>query len=168
MPKSVFVYGPDGKTIMHADLKIGDSAFMLTEESKEMKALSPESIGGSPVSMYVYVTDVDTIFNQATSEGATVLKPVRDQFYGDRSGYLRDPFGHLWSIATHKKDLSPDELRNAGEAFLRKCQNRRLNSGNSLAYICTFLDQFFRVSSILCFTAYFQHWFYLAFLSHNL
>ncbi|MFZ0203798.1 MAG: VOC family protein [Nitrososphaeraceae archaeon] len=114
------MYGPDGKTIMHADLKIGDSAFMLTEESKEMKALSPESIGGSPVSMYVYVTDVDTIFNQATSEGATVLKPVRDQFYGDRSGYLRDPFGHLWSIATHKKDLSPDELRNAGEAFFEE------------------------------------------------
>ncbi len=114
------MYGPDNKTIMHADLKIGDSAFMLTEESKEMKALSPESIGGSPVSMYVYVTDVDTIFNQATSEGATVLKPVRDQFYGDRSGYLRDPFGHLWSIATHKKDLSPDELRNAGEAFFEE------------------------------------------------
>jgi hypothetical protein len=128
---------------MVKDLKIGDSAFMLTEESKEMKALSPESIGGSPVSMYVYVTDVDTIFNQATSEGATVLKPVRDQFYGDRSGYLRDPFGHLWSIATHKKDLSPDELRNAGEAFFEEMSNRRLNSGNSLAYICTFLDQFF-------------------------
>jgi PhnB protein len=90
------MYGPDGKTIMHADLKIGDSVFMLTEESKEMNALSPESIGGSPVSMYVYITDVDTIFNQAISEGATVLKPVRDQFYGDRSGYLKDPFGHLW------------------------------------------------------------------------
>ncbi|MGI0001910.1 MAG: VOC family protein [Nitrososphaeraceae archaeon] len=114
------MHGPDGRTIMHADLKIGDSVFMLTEESKEMKALSPESIGGSPVILYVYVKDVDSIFNQAISEGASELKPVRDQFYGDRSGYLRDPFGHLWSIATHKKDLSPDELRKAGEAFFEE------------------------------------------------
>jgi PhnB protein len=105
---------------MHADLKIGDSVFMLTEESKEMKAPSPESISGSPVSLYVYVNDVDGVFNQAVSEGATVLNPVRDQFYGDRSGYLRDPFGHLWSVATHKKDLSPDELRKAGEAFFEE------------------------------------------------
>lgn len=114
------MHGPDDKTIMHAELKIGDSVFMLTEESSEMKTLSPESIGGSPVSMYVYVNDVDAVFNQAVSEGATVLNPVRDQFYGDRSGYLRDPFGHLWSIATHKKDLSPDELRKAGEAFFEE------------------------------------------------
>jgi PhnB protein len=114
------MHGPDGKTIMHADLKLGDSVFMLTEESKEMKAQSPESIGGSPVSMYVYVKDVDATFNKAVSEGAMVLMPVKDQFYGDRSGYLRDPFGHLWSIATHKKDLSPDELRKAGEAFLEE------------------------------------------------
>ena len=114
------MYGPDGKAIMHAELKIGDSIFMLSEESKEMKAHSPESIGGSPVSLYVYVRDVDQIFNQAVSEGATVLKPVNDQFYGDRSGYLKDPFGHLWSIATHKKDLSPDELRKAGEAFFEE------------------------------------------------
>jgi PhnB protein len=111
--------GPDGKTIMHADLKIGNSAFMLTEESTEMKALSPESIG-SPVSMYLYVKDVDAVFNQAVTEGATVLNPVRDQFYGDRSGYLRDPFGHLWSIATHKKDLSPDEVRKVGQAYFEE------------------------------------------------
>ena len=114
------MHGPDGRAIMHADLKIGDSIFMLTEESTEMKSLSPESIGGSPVSLYVYVKDVDAVFNQAVSEGATVLQPVRDQFYGDRSGYLRDPFGHLWSLATHKKDLSPDELRKAGEAFFEE------------------------------------------------
>ncbi len=85
-----------------------------------MKALSPESVGGSSVSLYVYVKDVDRVFNQAVSEGAMVLDPVRDQFYGDRSGYLRDPFGHLWSLATHKKDLSPDELRKAGEAFFEE------------------------------------------------
>src|ERR671931_2707567 len=114
------MHGPSGKHIMHAELKIGDSVFMLTEESPDMKALSPESIGGSPVSMYVYVKDVDAVFNQAVSECATVLSPVRDQFYGDRSGYLRDPFGHLWSVATHKKDLSPDELRKAGETFFKE------------------------------------------------
>jgi PhnB protein len=107
------MHGPDGRAIMHADLKIGDSIFMLTEESPEMKALSAESIGGSPVSLYVYVKDVDAVFNQAVSEGATVLQPVRDQFYG----YLRDPFGHLWSLATHKKDLSLDEIKKAGEAY---------------------------------------------------
>ena len=112
--------GADGKTIMHAELKIGDSVFMLTEESPDMKALSPESIGGSPISLYVYVKNVDGVFNQAVSEGATALYPVRDQFYGDRCGYLKDPFGHLWSIATHKKDLSPDELRKAGEAFFEE------------------------------------------------
>ncbi len=70
--------------------------------------------------MYLYVKDVDHVFNQAVSEGATLLSSVRDQFYGDRSGYLRDPFGHLWSVATHKKDLSPDELRKAGQAFLEE------------------------------------------------
>ena len=104
--------------IMHAELKIGDSIFMLTEESAEMK--SPKTIGGSPVSMYIYVIDVDAIFNQAMSAGATELKPVKDQFYGDRSGYLRDPFGHLWSISTHKKDLSQDELRKAGVVFVKE------------------------------------------------
>ncbi|MGC1132202.1 MAG: VOC family protein [Nitrososphaeraceae archaeon] len=70
--------------------------------------------------MYVYVKDVDAVFNQAVSEGATVLNPVRDQCYGDRSGYLKDPFGHLWSIATYKKDLSPDEVRKAGASILRR------------------------------------------------
>jgi PhnB protein len=114
------MHGPDNKAIMHAELTIGDSVFMLTEESPDMKTLSPESIGGSPVSLYIYVKDVDSIFNQAVSEGATILHPVNDQFYGDRSGYLKDPFGHLWSIATHKKDLSPDELRKAGQAFFEQ------------------------------------------------
>ena len=114
------MHGPDNKAIMHAELKIGDSVFMLTEESPDMKTLSPESIGGSPVSLYIYVKDVDSIFNQAVSEGATILHPVNDQFYGDRSGHLKDPFGHLWSIATHKKDLSPDELRKAGQAFFEQ------------------------------------------------
>jgi PhnB protein len=107
--------GLDGKSIGHAQLKIGDSMFMLADEFPQMNSLSPESIGGSPVSMYLYVEDVDTVFNQAVSAGATVLNPVMDMFYGDRSGYIKDPFGHLWSIATHKKDLTPDELKKAAE-----------------------------------------------------
>lgn len=105
---------PDG-SIGHAQLKIGDSLFMLADEFPQMGALSPESIGGSPVSMYVYVEDVDTIFNQAVSAGASVVNPVMDMFYGDRWGHLKDPFGHFWSIATHKKDLTPDELQKAAE-----------------------------------------------------
>jgi PhnB protein len=106
---------PDGKSIGHAQLKIGDSVFTLADEFRQMNSLSPESIGGSPVSMYVYVEDVDAVFNQAVSAGATVLNPVMDMFYGDRWGYIKDPFGHLWSIATHKKDLTPDELKKAAE-----------------------------------------------------
>ena len=95
--------GPESKSIMHAELKIGDSVFMLSEESPQMDTHSPESIGGSPVGMYLYVKDVDSVFDQAISAGATMLYPVKDQFYGDRSGHLKDPFGHIWSVATHKK-----------------------------------------------------------------
>jgi PhnB protein len=126
------MHGPDGKTIMHAELKIGDS--MLTEESPDMKALSSESIGRSPISLYVYVKDVDDVFNQAISEGATVLHPVKDQLYGDRFGYLKDPFGHLWSIATHKKDLSPNELRKVEEAFFEVKSKGCIVESSSLYY----------------------------------
>lgn len=106
---------PDGK-VGHAELKIGDSVLMLADEFPEMKFLSPKSIGGSPVSMYVYVQDVDTMFNNAVTAGGIVLDGVKDQFWGDRHGRLEDPYGHLWSIATHKKDLSPDEMKRAAEA----------------------------------------------------
>jgi PhnB protein len=107
--------GPNGK-IGHAELKIGDSIIMLTDEFPEMKCLSPQSIGGSPVSMFLYVEDVDTIFNKAVSAGSRVLDPVKDQFWGDRLGRLEDPFGHVWSISTHKEDLSPAELKKAAES----------------------------------------------------
>jgi PhnB protein len=107
--------GPDGKSIGHAELKIGDSVFMLADEFPQMKCFSPETIGGSAVSMYLYVSDVDTIFNKAISAGASMIEPVTDKFYGDRSGYLKDPIGHLWSVATHKKDLSPDEIKKAAD-----------------------------------------------------
>jgi len=106
---------PDGR-VAHAELKLGDSIFMLSDEYPEMKCHSPNSIGGSPVSMYVYVEDVDELFNKAVSAGAKVLDPVKDQFWGDRHGRLEDPFGHLWSMATHKKDLSEEEMRKAAEA----------------------------------------------------
>ena len=125
--------GPDGNSIMHAELKIGDSIFMLAEESAEMKCHSPESIGGSPVSMYVYVRDVDAIFNQAVSAGATEMNPVKDQFYGDRSGYLRDPFGHLWSIATQRptrRIFHQMNFERLEKHFLQKCPKRRLHSEN--------------------------------------
>jgi PhnB protein len=107
--------GPDGR-VAHAELKLGDSVFMLSDEYPEMNCRSPNSIGGSPVSMYVYVEDVDALFDKAVSAGAKVLDPVKDQFWGDRHGRLEDPFGHLWSIATHKKDLSEDEMKSAAEA----------------------------------------------------
>ena len=107
--------GPDGR-VAHAELKLGDSVFMLSDEYPEMNCHSPKSIGGSPVSMYVYVEDVDSLFDKAVSAGAKALDPVKDQFWGDRHGRLEDPFGHLWSIATHKKDLSEDEMKSAAEA----------------------------------------------------
>lgn len=107
--------GPDGR-VAHAELKLGDSVFMLSDEYPEMECHSPKTIGGSPVSMYVYVDDVDSVFNKAISAGAKALDPVKDQFWGDRHGRLEDPFGHLWSIATHKKDLSEEEMKKAAEA----------------------------------------------------
>ena len=107
--------GPDGR-VAHAELKIGDSVFMLSDEYPEMNCHSPKSIGGSPVSIYVYVEDVDSLFDKAVSAGAKALDPVKDQFWGDRHGRLEDPFGHVWSIATHKKDLSEEEMKSAAEA----------------------------------------------------
>jgi PhnB protein len=110
---------PDGKTA-HAELKIGDSVFMLSDEFPEMKSLSPNSIGGTAVSMYLYVEDVDATFEKALSAGAKVLDPVMDQFWGDPHGRLQDPFGHHWNIATHIKDLSEEEMKKAAEeAFSR-------------------------------------------------
>jgi PhnB protein len=101
---------PDGK-IGHAEIRIGDSRIMLADEFPEMDARSPKSLGGSPVGLYLYVEDVDATFNQAVALGATVQKPVADQFYGDRSGGIVDPFGHVWYIATHTEDVSPEELQ---------------------------------------------------------
>ncbi len=97
-------------------MKLGKAIFMLADEFPEMGAASPESIGGTPVSLYVYVDDVDRFTEKAIAAGLKVLKPVSDQFYGDRSGHFEDPFGHKWGFATHTEDLTPEELteRTAG------------------------------------------------------
>jgi len=97
--------------VVHAEIQIGDSRIMLAEEVPEMGYLGPQSIGGTPVSILLYVEDVDARFAQAAAAGAAVLRPVVDQFYGDRSGTLKDPFGHVWTIATRKEDLTLEEIR---------------------------------------------------------
>ena len=103
--------GPDGK-VGHAELKIGDSRIMLADENPSMGAgyTSATSIGASQVSLYLYIPDVDRVVERAVAAGAKLLKPVQDQFYGDRSGFIQDPFGHLWGVATHVEDVSPQEL----------------------------------------------------------
>ncbi|HEX3967744.1 MAG TPA: VOC family protein [Edaphobacter sp.] len=109
--ETVRMPGPDGK-IGHAELKIGDSNIMLADENPGMGAghASPATVGGSPVSLYVYLPDVDHAIQRATADGAKLLKPVEDKFYGDRSGFIQDPFGHFWGIATHIEDVSPGEM----------------------------------------------------------
>jgi len=102
--------GPNGQ-VGHAELQIGDSRIMLADENPSMGARSAESIGASPVSLYLYLPDCDKVVEKAAAEGAKILKPVADQFYGDRSGFIQDPFGHLWGIATHKEDVSPQEMK---------------------------------------------------------
>jgi uncharacterized glyoxalase superfamily protein PhnB len=104
---------PDG-SIMHASLTIGDGHVFLNDEFKEMGSISPQSLGGTPVQLMIYVPDVDTTFKRALAAGAEVKMPVADQFWGDRYGLLKDPFGHYWEIATHKEDLSPEEMERRG------------------------------------------------------
>lgn len=102
--------GPGGK-IMHAEVRIGSAPVMLADEFPQMGALSPETVGGTPVFMMFYVNDVDAVFAQALAAGATSVQPVKDQFYGDRSGTLKDPFGHQWTLATHTEDVSNEEIQ---------------------------------------------------------
>lgn len=99
----------EGK-VGHAEIKIGDSPIMLSDEHPEMGYVSPKTLGGSPVGIMIYVEDVDTTFNRAIKSGGVETKPLQDQFYGDRSGTLTDPFGHLWTVATHKEDVAPEEM----------------------------------------------------------
>jgi PhnB protein len=108
--------GPGGK-VMHAEIRIGDSTIMLADEFPEMGARSPQTLGGSAVGLMLYVEDVDASFDRAVAAGGKVQRPVKDQFYGDRSGTLADPFGHVWTISTHKEDVSPEEMRKRMEAM---------------------------------------------------
>ena len=107
---------PSGK-IGHAEIKIGDSHLMIADEFPEMNFRSPQSLGGSPVSIFLYVEDVDAMANQAVAAGAKVVREVKDQFYGDRSGTLEDPYGHVWNIATHKEDVSMEEINKHAAAM---------------------------------------------------
>jgi PhnB protein len=108
---------PSGK-VGHAELAIGDSVVMLADEYPEMDAVGPKTVGGTPVTMSVYVEDVDATFDRAVKAGAKALRPVENQFYGDRSGQFLDPFGHKWSVASHVEDVPPDEMaKRAAEAM---------------------------------------------------
>lgn len=106
------VPGPGGKLI-HACIRIGDSLVMLVDENPQWDCLSPLTLKGSPVMIHLQVEDVDAVFNRAVKAGATVMMPVDDMFWGDRYGSVKDPFGHQWSIATHIRDVSPEEIRQA-------------------------------------------------------
>lgn len=104
------IAAPDGK-IGHAEIKIGDAIIMISDEYPAMDIRSPQSLGGTPVGIHVYVTDVDALTKQAVAAGAVVQRPIADQFYGDRSVTLGDPYGHRWFFATHKEDVPPEELQ---------------------------------------------------------
>ena len=109
--------GPGGK-IGHAELELGDSLIMLADEFPEMGVRGPKAVGGTPVMIMIYVEDADAVFDAAVAAGATALRPVENQFYGDRIGQFEDPFGHRWSVATHVEDVPPDEMeKRAAEAM---------------------------------------------------
>lgn len=111
--------GPDGKSIMHAEIRIGDSAIMLCDEMPEMGCLSPKSTGGPSGAIYLYVDDVDSVFSKSVSVGAQPMMPIMDGFWGDRIGVLVDPFGHRWTVATRKKEMSIEEIQKAGADFMK-------------------------------------------------
>lgn len=101
--------GPDGK-VMHAELRIGDSTIMLCDEFPDMDYRGPQSRGGTTVTLMIYVENCDAVFDRAVAAGATIVRPVENQFYGDRSGTIADPFGHIWTLSTHVEDVTPDEM----------------------------------------------------------
>lgn len=110
---------PDGR-IGHAEVKIGDSIIMLADETPEMCHRSPRTLGGSAVGLMLYVNDVDTVFNRAVGAGAKEQRAVANQFYGDRSGTLEDPFGHVWTIATHVEDVPPEDIKKRAQAYFEQ------------------------------------------------
>nr|WP_281281102.1 VOC family protein [Peristeroidobacter soli] len=112
---------PDGK-IAHAELSVGDSKIMLADEYPELGYRSPKSIGGAGVSLMLYIEKVDDVFKRALAAGAKELQGVKDQFYGDRSGTLQDPFGHVWTVATHVEDVPPEEMGRRAEEFMKSAK----------------------------------------------
>ena len=116
--------GPDGKSTMHAEMVIGDSTIMLTDENPQWGAQSPEAYGGSPQSLHIYVEDADALFGRAVEAGCEVVAPIMDAFWGDRYGKVKDPFGHQWGIATHKEDVPPEEMGKRAEAFFAEMQKQ--------------------------------------------
>lgn len=110
---------PDGR-VGHAELKIGDAMFMLADEFPEMNIVSPNTLGNSPVGLLLYVKDADATFNKAVALGGQIEKPMADQFYGDRTGTVKDPFGHKWTIATHIEDVTPEEMKRRMAAATKK------------------------------------------------
>jgi PhnB protein len=115
--EELFRMDAPGGRIGHAEIRIGESPVMLADEHPEYLAKAPGAYGGSPIHLMIYVEDCDAVFARAVAKGATVVRPVKDQFYGDRSGTITDPFGHQWTIATHKEDLSPGELERRAAAM---------------------------------------------------
>lgn len=118
-----FMPNPSGKGIMHATMKIGNTILMMGDEMPGCP--SAETVGNSPISLYVYVPDADSAFKQAISAGGTVVMPVTDMFWGDRSGSMKDPFGYSWMIATHKLDLTPEEIKKGAEAFFAQMAKKQ-------------------------------------------
>jgi uncharacterized glyoxalase superfamily protein PhnB len=112
--------GPDGQSVMHAEIKIGDSVIMICEECPEYGAKSPLALNGTPVTIHLYVENADTAFNKAVKAGAKAEMPVSDTFWGDRYGKLSDPFGHHWSVATHVKDVTPEQCAKAAAEMFAK------------------------------------------------
>src|SRR5438128_1103427 len=108
---------PDGR-VGHAELELGDSIIMLADENPQMEIRGPAAIGGTPVSLHVYVEDSDATFERAVQAGAKALRPVEDRFYGDRSGQFQDPFGHRWDVSTHVEDVPPEEMSKRAEAAM--------------------------------------------------
>jgi PhnB protein len=105
--------------IGHAEMKIGGGIIMLADECPETNMKSPSALGGTPVGLMIYVENVDALFDRAVSGGAKVFKPLQDQFYGDRSGSVTDPYGHVWTFATHKEDVSPQEMERRAQQFMK-------------------------------------------------
>ena len=109
--------GPDGKCVMHATIKIGNSILMMADEQPQMASKCAETLGSSPISLWLYVKDADKTFAKAVKAGAVVTMPLADMFWGDRMGQLKDPFGYSWTVATHTKDMTEDEIKQAANVF---------------------------------------------------